>query len=267
MFHPLQITNLRRETEDCVSLAFAVPPEHRDTFAFTPGQYLTLRTTIDGAEIRRSYSICTAPADGELRVAIKHIPDGRFSHYANTALAPGDTLDVMPPEGRFGAPIGPGTYLGIAAGSGITPILSLLKAVLAAPDTNFVLLYGSRSVSHILFRTELEDLKDRYLGRLTLIHVLSREEQDIPILSGRLDAEKVAALLPPAVNPADIAHAFICGPGAMLDSLTTCLTALQVISQCLQAATGRDCLSGWGGVVHVITKEGVMTRTLRGRMD
>ena len=229
MFHSLRIASLRRETDDCVSLTFDIPAEAHAAFAFTPGQYLTLRATIAGEDIRRSYSICSGPADGELRIAIKHVPGGRFSHHANNALNPGDRIEVMPPDGRFTAPLGAGTYVAIAAGSGITPVLSIMKSVLGHnPAANFVLLYGSRSVAAILFRTELEDLKDRYLGRLTVLHVLSREQQDVPVLTGRLDACKINALLPSAVDPAAIAHAFLCGPGALIDTATATLVALGV---------------------------------------
>jgi ring-1,2-phenylacetyl-CoA epoxidase subunit PaaE len=229
MFFPLRVADLRRETGDCVSLAFEVPPALRDTFAYQPGQYLTLRATLSGNEVRRSYSICSGADDGELRVAIKHVPGGRFSGYANTSLRTGDTLEVMPPEGRFGAPTGPHTYVAIAAGSGITPILAILKTVLARdPAANCLLLYGSRSTAGILFRGELEDLKDRYLDRLTVLHVLSREEQDLPILSGRLDAERIRRLLPTLVDPAAIDHALLCGPGGMIEAATETLAALGV---------------------------------------
>ncbi|MCX7382370.1 MAG: 2Fe-2S iron-sulfur cluster-binding protein [Alphaproteobacteria bacterium] len=229
MFHTLTIANLKRETADCVSLAFTVPDHLRAAFAFAPGQYLTLRATIDGEEVRRSYSICTAPADGELRVAIKHVADGVFSHFANTRLATGDTLAVMPPEGRFGAPLAEGTTLAIAAGSGITPILAILKATLAAsPTANCVLLYGSRTVADIIFRTELEDLKDRHLGRLAVTHILSREAQDVAVLNGRIDAAKLRALLPTLITPAAVDLAYLCGPGALIDTATATLFALGV---------------------------------------
>ena len=232
MFQTLRIANLRRETEDCVSLAFDIPEIARDGFAFIPGQYLTLRASIAGTEVRRSYSICSGPDDGEVRVAIKHVADGVFSHFANTVLATGDAIEVMPPEGRFGAPLGGGTYVGIAAGSGITPVLSIMKAVLAADGAaSFVLIYGSRNVASIIFRTELEDLKDRYLGRLTVIHVLSREAQDVPVLTGRIDAGKLRALLPAAVAPGDIAHAFLCGPGGLIDIAAAVLAELGVAAE------------------------------------
>ena len=227
MFHKLTIAAVRRETAGCVSLAFAVPHHLSATFAFSPGQYLTLRATIAGVETRRSYSLCGLP--GELRVAIKHVPDGLFSHFANTELTAGDTLDVMQPEGRFGAAPGARTTLAIAAGSGITPIAALLRAALAAnPNSDCVLLYGNRSVADIIFRTELEDLKDRHLGRLAVIHILSREEQDIPILNGRIGPDKLTALLPTLLRPNSVDHAYICGPGDLIDSATTTLVALGI---------------------------------------
>jgi ring-1,2-phenylacetyl-CoA epoxidase subunit PaaE len=232
MFFPLRIADLKRETADAVSLAFDVPPALRGNFTYRPGQYLTLRTTLDGEELRRSYSICAGLDDGELRVAIKHVPDGRFSHFANTALAAGDTIDVMPPEGRFGTDIVPGTarvHLGLAAGSGITPVLSILKSVLTRePDSRFFLLYGSRSTDKILFREQLEDLKDRFLGRLSVCHVLSREEQDVAALSGRLDADRLRLLLPAMTEPSRIDAAYICGPAGMIEDLPAALAALGV---------------------------------------
>lgn len=229
MFHRLVVAEVRRETEDCVSLAFAVPEALRAAFAFAPGQYLTLRRMADGEEVRRSYSICAAPGDGELRVAVKHVPGGAFSAWANGGVAAGDVMEVMAPEGRFGAPVGAGTYLAIAAGSGITPVMSVLRAVLeGSDDARFVLLYGSRTVDGIIFRGALEDLKDRYLGRLTVIHVLSREAQDVPVLTGRLDAARLRALLPRTVDPASVDHALLCGPGEMIDTAARVLVELGV---------------------------------------
>lgn len=236
MFHILTIADLRRETADCVSLAFAVPENLRGAFAFTPGQYLTLRATIDGEDIRRSYSICSAPGDGELRVAIKHVAGGAFSHFANTRLSAGDTLEVMPPEGRFGAPLADGTTLAIAAGCGITPILSILTATLAAnPAAQCVLIYGSRTVADIIFRTALEDLKDRHLGRLAVIHILSREEQDVAVLNGRIDGDKLRALLPSLVAPAEVEHAYLCGPGGMIGIASETLAALGIAPERIHA--------------------------------
>jgi ring-1,2-phenylacetyl-CoA epoxidase subunit PaaE len=231
-FHRLAIADLRRETEDCVSLAFAVPDHLAPRFSFMPGQYLTLRTELDGVEIRRSYSICAGLDDSELRVAIKHVPGGLFSSYATQRLQIGDLLDVMPPAGRFGTMIQAESArlcLGIAAGSGITPILSILKSLLMRePNSRFVLLYGSRSTRSILFREQLEDLKDRFMGRLSVQHVLSREQQDVPVLSGRLDAPKLAQILPGLIDLATVDAAFICGPGTMIDSAAATLKELGV---------------------------------------
>jgi ring-1,2-phenylacetyl-CoA epoxidase subunit PaaE len=229
MFHTLRVAEIRRETEDCVSLAFAVPEALRAAFAFSPGQYLTLRRIADGKEIRRSYSICAAPGDGELRVAVKCVPGGAFSGWANAALRPGDSVEVMAPDGRFGAPVGDLTYLAVAAGSGITPVMSVLRTVLdGAPGARFVLLYGSRTTDGIIFREVLEDLKDRFLGRLSVVHVLSREEQDVPVLNGRLDAARLRLLVPALVDPPDVDHALLCGPGEMIDTATAVLAELGV---------------------------------------
>ena len=160
-----------------------------------PGQYLTLRTTLDGEEVRRSYSICSGPDDGELRIAVKKVDGGAFSGWAADELKAGDELDVMTPAGRFGVPPAPDEariYVGFAAGSGITPVLSIVKGVLARePDSRFFLFYGNRSTAGMLFREALEELKDRFMQRLSVFHVISGEEQDIPILHGRLDGEKV----------------------------------------------------------------------------
>ncbi|MBV9538606.1 MAG: phenylacetic acid degradation protein, partial [Acidisphaera sp.] len=182
-FHALRVADLRREADDTVSIAVAIPPGLRDTFAFAPGQYLTVRMQVGGEEVRRSYSICSGLDDGELRIAVKRVPDGVFSVYANTVLRAGDAIEVMPPSGRFGTPIradAARVHVAIAAGSGITPILSILRTVLTRePRSRFLLFYGSRSTSAIIFREQLEDLKDRYLDRLSVVHVLSREEQDV----------------------------------------------------------------------------------------
>ncbi len=228
-FHTLAIKDIRRETADAVSLTFDIGADLSEAFRFEPGQYLTLRTMIDGEDIRRSYSICSGPADGEIRVAVKRVDDGVFSTHVNTALRIGDSLDVMTPTGRFGlGGIEDGrTCAGFAAGSGITPVLSILKGVLQRePNSRFFLFYGSRTVEDVLFRQELEDLKDRFLGRLSVFHVLSREEQDVPILNGHLNGEKVRQLLRSLLPVATVDHAFICGPAAMIDDLEATLADL-----------------------------------------
>jgi ring-1,2-phenylacetyl-CoA epoxidase subunit PaaE len=226
-FHRLAVDDLRRESPDAVSLTFAIPQALADDYRFVPGQYLTLRTTMDGEEVRRSYSICSGPDDGELRIAVKKVDGGAFSSWAADELKPGDELDVMTPTGRFGvapAPDEARVYAGFAAGSGITPLLSLLKGVLARePLSRFFLFYGNRSTGGMLFLEELEELKDRFMRRLSLFHVISGEQQDIPILHGRLDGEKVRVLLRSLIPAADIDHVFICGPTGMSDDIeATC---------------------------------------------
>jgi ring-1,2-phenylacetyl-CoA epoxidase subunit PaaE len=226
-FHRLAVKDLRRETSDAVSLAFAIPDELKEDYRFSPGQYLTLRTTMDGEEVRRSYSICSGPDDGEMRIAVKKIDGGAFSSWAAEELKNGDDIDVMTPTGRFGIPPAPHTartHVGFAAGSGITPILSIIRGVLARePDSRFFLFYGNRSTGSMLFLEALEQLKDRFIERLSIFHVISGEEQDIPILHGRLDGEKVRVLLRSLVPAAMIDHVFICGPTGMSEEIeATC---------------------------------------------
>ena len=226
-FHRLAVNDLRREAADAVSLTFAVPKELAEDYSFNPGQYLTLRTTMDGEEVRRSYSICSGPDDGELRIALKKVDGGAFSSWAADELKAGDELDVMTPTGRFGvapAPEEARVYAGFAAGSGITPILSIVKGVLARePKSQFFLFYGNRTTSGMMFLEALEELKDRYLQRLSLFHVISGEEQDLPILHGRLDGEKVRVLLRSLVPASRVDHVFICGPTRMSEDIeATC---------------------------------------------
>jgi ring-1,2-phenylacetyl-CoA epoxidase subunit PaaE len=226
-FHRLAVNDLRRETTDAISLTFTIPKELANDYRFSPGQYLTLRTTMDGEEVRRSYSICSGPDDGELRIAVKKVDGGAFSNWAAEELQTGDELEVMTPTGRFGvapAPEQARLHVGFAAGSGITPILSIIKGVLARePDSRFFLFYGNRSTSGMLFLEELEELKDRFMQRFSLFHVISGEEQDIPILHGRLDGEKVRVLLRSLVPAAEVDHLFICGPSGMSEEIeATC---------------------------------------------
>lgn len=222
-FHSLTIKQLRNETRDAVSIAFDVPPHLQDAFRFTQGQYLVMRTQLDNEEVRRSYSICSAVQDGELRVAVKRVPGGRFSAYANEVLKVGQQLEVMPPSGSFFVPLSPtrqGNYLGVAAGSGITPILSIIATTLASePHSRFTLLYGNRSSSSALFRDKLEDLKNRYLDRLNLIFVFSREQQDVDLYNGRIDADKCGQLFSRWMDVASLDAAFICGPQAMTETV------------------------------------------------
>jgi ring-1,2-phenylacetyl-CoA epoxidase subunit PaaE len=228
-FHTLTITDLRRETADAISLAFAVPDRLRETYRYTPGQYLTLRATIDGEDVRLSYSICSGPDDGDLRVVIKRVEGGAFSGWANEQLRAGDQLAVMTPGGRFGVPIEPGarrTLVAFAAGSGITPLMSIMQTVLQREAGRFFLFYGNRSTESIIFREQLEDLKDRYLARLSVFHVLSREQQDIAVLNGRLDAGKLEVLMHAMAPVQQVDHAFVCGPQPMIEGLEKALSDL-----------------------------------------
>ena len=231
-FHPLRVTAISRETPDAVAITLQPPPHAEDAFRFTPGQYLTFRRVVDGVEGRRSYSICAAPGE-PLRVGVKRVPGGAFSTWAVDELRPGDVVEAMPPDGRFGlspdptAP--PRTVLGVAAGSGITPVLSILAGVLAhEPNSRAVLLYGNRSAADIMFRGALEDLKDRHLARLSVVHVLSREKHELAALHGRLDADRIRALLPGLARSEDIAAAFLCGPSGLPEAATDALRALGV---------------------------------------
>jgi ring-1,2-phenylacetyl-CoA epoxidase subunit PaaE len=232
-FHPLRVTAITRETPDAVSITLQPPPHAEGLFRFTPGQYLTLRRVIDGQEQRRSYSICAALGESALRIGVKRVPGGLFSSWAVDQLKPGEVVEAMPPEGRFGlmpdAAAPPRTILGIACGSGITPVLSILASVLARePESRVVLLYGNRSAADIMFRTALEDLKDRHLTRLAVVHVLSREKHELAALHGRLDAARIAALLPGLADPAAIDAAFLCGPAGLPEAATAALTALGI---------------------------------------
>jgi ring-1,2-phenylacetyl-CoA epoxidase subunit PaaE len=226
-FHRLTVDDLRRESVDAVSMTFAIPKDLADDYRFAPGQYLTLRTTLDGEEVRRSYSICSGPDDGELRIAVKRVDGGAFSSWAAEELKRGDALDVMTPTGRFGvapAPDAARIHVGFAAGSGITPILSIMKGLLARePNSRFFLFYGNRTTAGMLFREALEELKDRFIDRFSVFHVISGEEQDIPILHGRLDGAKVRVLLRSLVPAATIDHVFVCGPTGMSEEIeATC---------------------------------------------
>jgi len=220
VFHPLRVVDVRRETADTVSVAFDVPDDLREAFAFSPGQHLTFRVPgPDGGEVRRSYSICSGLDDGDLRVAVKSLPGGVFGVYANEKLQPGDVLDVMTPVGRFTTALDPANekaYLGIAAGSGITPVFSLIRSALARePRSRFTLVYGNRGTASVIFRDALEDLKDTYLDRLDIIHVFSREKQQAPLLNGRIDADKLRALAKSLLDVPAYDEIFICGPEEM----------------------------------------------------
>lgn len=222
-FVSLTIEDIRRETADCISIAFTIPPEWQETFRFHQGQNITVRTTIGGTDIRRSYSICSSPLDKELRIAVKKVAGGLFSTFANEQLQAGQTLEVLPPTGKFYTELGPQNrkrYLAFVAGSGITPVLSLIKTTLATePASHFTLVYGNRHRPSIIFREELEALKNRYLNQLSLHHILSREEMDIPLYQGRIDIRKCEELTNRLIDLSSMDEVFLCGPGEMIFSL------------------------------------------------
>lgn len=223
-FHPLTVRALRPEGDDALAVTLDVPAALAGRFRFEPGQYLTLRAQVGGQELRRSYSICAAPEEG-LRVGVRRVPGGAFSSWLHESLKPGDAIEVMEPQGRFGAALAqlPRHVLAVAGGSGITPILSILKAALAREGTRCTLVYGNRSAASTMFKEELEDLKNRHLTRLALHPVFSREVVDSPLAAGRVDADKLATVLR-LCGPVD--EAFVCGPHAMNDEVEAALLAL-----------------------------------------
>jgi ring-1,2-phenylacetyl-CoA epoxidase subunit PaaE len=232
IFHPLRVRSIEPDTQEAVIVSFDVPPELRDVFGFTQGQYLTLRKTIDGKDLRRSYSICAGVDDGELRVGVRKVKGGVFSNWINEHLEPGDIVSVMAPQGRFFVPLDAQArrhHLGIAGGSGITPILSIMKTVLARePQSRFTLIYGNRSLRSTMFKEELEDLKNRYMTRLVLQHVFSDEHTDSPLTRGVMDRVKIAEFLATLVPAQGIDHAYICGPFQMNDEAEAALVAAGV---------------------------------------
>ena len=219
-FHSLRVAEVARETSDSVVVSFEVPSELTEAFSFEAGQYLTLRTTIDGEEVRRSYSLCSAPRDGKWQVGIKKVPGGKFSTFANDLLDAGIEMDVMDPQGRFLLKEGAGLHhLGMAAGSGITPILSQIKQVLSEdPSATYTLFYSNKTAASTMFREELQDLKDRFLDRLRLFYLLTREPVDADLLSGRLDQARCKGLLETFCQGRSLDAAYLCGPEPMIVS-------------------------------------------------
>lgn len=223
-FHELPIARISPEAAGAVAITLAIPPEERAAFAFEPGQFLTLRATIGGQDVRRSYSISSPRSllaqRGELMLGIRPVEGGVFSNWAATELKAGDTLKVMPPDGRFTVHKPRALHrVGFAAGSGITPILSLMASTLEeSPEAKFTLVYGNRRMDSVMFNEALQDLKDKHAGRLTLIHILSRQAQEVPLLEGRIDGDKVRALIATLLPVASMDEVFICGPEAMIDA-------------------------------------------------
>ena len=230
-FHKLTIAEVRRETADSVSILFALPEALRETFAYKPGQHLTLRMDIDGQDIRRTYSLCMPPSRGELRIAVKQMPGGVFSGWANTALKPGIEVDVLPPMGRFVLPEREpgGRYVAVAGGSGITPVLCILAHTLETdPNARFTLVYGNRNTPSIMFLEELAGLKDSYLDRFELYHVLEDEAEDIELFNGRLDRAKCEEIFSRLIDVGAVDAFFVCGPGPMMDVVEAALRARKV---------------------------------------
>jgi ring-1,2-phenylacetyl-CoA epoxidase subunit PaaE len=231
-FHKLRVAEVKRETPDAVSVRLELPPELADTFKFRAGQHLTFRRTIDGEELRRNYSLCVAPDEGVLKIGVKQIAGGVFSGWVNSALKAGDELEVMAPHGSFCWTFDADArneYAAFAGGSGITPILSLMKTALSLePHSRFTLFYGNRTSVGIMFLEEIAALKDRYLDRLQVYHFLEDEEEEIALFNGRLDRAKTEEILGALIDPAHVDAFFICGPGPMMDAIEEALVAREV---------------------------------------
>ena len=239
VFHPLTVASIEPVTDDSVAITFEVPEDLRGDYAFSHGQHLTVRTELAGDDVRRNYSICSPAGSGVLRVAVKRLPGGAFSEHALDVLRPGDVLDVMTPSGRFFTELDPAHrkhYVCVAAGSGITPVLSIVASVLAAePRSSVTLLYGNRTHSSVMFLEELEDLKDTYPERFQLLHVLSREPQEVELFSGRLDADRMGRILDGLLPPDTVDEWFLCGPFEMVSDLRKLLVKEGVPKQQIHA--------------------------------
>lgn len=234
-FHTLRVSEITRETEDCVSVAFEVPDSLSEDYRFVPGQYLTLETEIKGEKVRRSYSLCSSPYDGELRVAIKEVEGGQFSTFANRELTVGTEMRVMTPDGNFIAPIKAeeeNHYVGFAAGSGITPVFSILKSVLEQePKSTFTLFYGNKTAKSVIFKEQIEALKNTHMNRLEVHHVLSREDQGTDYLKGRIDAIKCGQFADRFFDLKEVNGYFLCGPEGMINDVSNQLKDLGVAKE------------------------------------
>lgn len=223
-FHDLTVKRVSPEAAGAVAITLAIPDEAKDSFAFEPGQFLTLRANVNGQDVRRSYSISSPrsrlAAKGELEIGIRPVENGLFSNWAAQSIKAGDTIQVMPPDGRFVVKKKRAIHrVGFAAGSGITPILSIAASTLEEqPESKFTLVYGNRRMSSVMFNEALQDLKDRYRDRLTLIHVLSRQAQEVDLLQGRIDGDKVREIINALLPVASMDEVFICGPDAMISA-------------------------------------------------
>ncbi|WP_114389838.1 1,2-phenylacetyl-CoA epoxidase subunit PaaE [Notoacmeibacter marinus] len=283
-FLPLTVTGIDRDTRDSVILSLEPSQEDRDKFAFTQGQYLTFRRTFGDEELRRSYSICAGCDDPVLRVGVKRVDGGAFSTFANEELKVGDRLDAMAPQGRFHTAIEPDAakhYVGFAAGSGITPILSIIRTVLARePKSSFTLVYANRQVNTIMFREELEDLKNTHLGRLSVLHILKSEAGENELFGGRIDREKLDRLFDLWIEPESIDTAFICGPEALMLTIADALRdhgvddgrikfelfASSQPGRAARKAQSKRSVQGEGDTAATVTLDGV-TRSFAMRKD
>ena len=239
VFHPLTVASIEPVTEDSVAITFAVPEELRDDYAFVQGQHLTIRTELAGDDVRRNYSICSPVSSGVLRVAVKRLAGGAFSEHALDVLKVGDVLDVMTPSGRFFTELDPSNrkhYVCVAAGSGITPILSIVATTLETePQSSVTLIYANRTSKSVMFLEEVEDLKDSHPDRFQLIHILSREPQDVELFSGRLDVARMSRLLAGVVPPETVDEWFLCGPFEMVSDLRKLLVSEGVPKRTIHA--------------------------------
>ncbi|MDQ6609480.1 MAG: FAD-binding oxidoreductase, partial [Bacteroidota bacterium] len=233
-FHSLRVKKVENETEDCVSVTFDVPEETKDLFSFKQGQTLTIKKNLNGEELRRNYSICSSPLDKVLKVAVKKVYGGLFSTWANEELKAGDYLDVMPPTGKFYTELDPlqkKNYVSFTAGSGITPVLSIVKTtLLTEPQSSFTLVYGNRTKNSIIFKEELEALKDKFIDRFRVYHVLSREKSEAPVNYGRIDVEKLDLFFEKLIDINNCDEFFLCGPEKMIFCIKNYLSEKGVAS-------------------------------------
>ncbi|MBQ0734540.1 1,2-phenylacetyl-CoA epoxidase subunit PaaE [Aquimarina celericrescens] len=219
-FYPISVAEVQKETKDCTAITFDIPEELRERFMFKQGQHLTLKASINGDDVRRSYSLCSSPLENKWQVAVKRIHGGIFSNYANDTLKAGDVLELMPPVGNFFVEVEPSiakNYVVFAAGSGITPVLSIIKTHLASePNSTFKLFYLNRNAKSIIFKEEIEALRNTYFGRLEIFYFLTKEQRDIPLLNGRFTAEKIQELTDKVLDVTNIHECFVCGPEEMI---------------------------------------------------
>jgi len=259
-FHELIILRVRAQTGDAIAVTFKVPPALQSLFAFQPGQYLTLKAEIDSQEIRRSYSICSSrphyDATHEIEIGIRAVEGGVFSQWALRYFQAGVAVAVMPPQGRFGVQQPAARHrAGFAAGSGITPILSIITSILEQQaDAQFTLVYGNRNMASVMFNEELQDLKDKFTQRLTLVHVLSRQTQDIGLLQGRLDTAKVTALLQSVLPVKTLEEVFVCGPEGMMDGTTEALLQAGVSAERIHSERFSSPGQPYRATTHAVSK-------------